>query len=37
MKESSLQDYFASAPGWQRKLAQLRKQYPDIPTFRGIN
>ena len=26
MKESSLRDYFASAPGWQRQLAQLRKK-----------
>ena len=26
MKGSSLRDYFASAPGWQRQLAQLRKK-----------
>ena len=26
MKEPSLQDYFASIPGWQRQLAQLRKK-----------
>lgn len=33
MKESSLRDYFASAPGWQRQLAQLRKNaWPAMPT-----
>lgn len=26
MKESSLRDYFAATPGWQRQLAQLRKK-----------